>query len=62
MKTLLNKQHIWKAYDLTGNEALSYQEAAEIFNNKTGETFTYFNPSIYEFWKTYRKKGIVQTK
>ncbi|WP_350301206.1 SDR family oxidoreductase [Peribacillus frigoritolerans] len=62
MKTLLNKQHIWKAYDLTGNEALSYQEVAEIFSNKTGETFTYSNPSIYEFWKTYRKKGISTDK
>lgn len=60
--TLLNKEHLWKSYDLTGNESLSYQEVAEIFSNKTGKTFTYSNPSIYEFWKTYKRKGISTEK
>ncbi|PJN87640.1 SDR family oxidoreductase [Bacillus sp. mrc49] len=62
MKTLIHEEHRGKAYDLTGNEALSYQEVAEIFSEITGESFTYSNPSILEFWKTYRKKGMSNDK
>nr|WP_330219544.1 SDR family oxidoreductase [Peribacillus muralis] len=62
MKTLIHEEHRGKAYDLTGNEALSYQEVAEIFSDITGESFTYSNPSILEFWKTCRKKGISKDK
>ncbi|WP_285769067.1 SDR family oxidoreductase [Peribacillus sp. SI8-4] len=62
MKTLIQEEHRGKSYDLTGSEALSYREVADIFSRITGESFTYSNPSILEFWNTYRKKGMSRDK
>jgi uncharacterized protein YbjT (DUF2867 family) len=36
-----NKYHINKAYDITGREALSYSEAAEILSKEMGKKISY---------------------
>jgi uncharacterized protein YbjT (DUF2867 family) len=46
VKTLVddgNDRHNGKAYPLTGPEALSYYQAAEILSNPTGKKIDYVN-------------------
>lgn len=56
VKALTEKGHENKAYDLTGSEALSYYEVADIFTETLGRRITYRNPSIFRFaLRRYRK-------
>lgn len=45
------------AYDLTGSEALTYDEVAEIFTNVLGRKITYSDPSVFKFAWRMKKRG-----
>ncbi len=54
--SLFGAKHSNKAYELTGNEALSYYEVAEILSKALGRHISYRNPSLVSFiWRTWRK-------
>lgn len=54
---LFEEKHLNRAYSLTGSEALSYNEAAQIMSNVLRKTVRYSNPSVFSFfWKNYRKR------
>lgn len=50
-----NKQHMNKAYDITGQEALSYSQVAEILSNGIGRKISYININ-----ENTAKKGLKQ--
>jgi len=49
--------HENQAYDLTGSEALTYDEVAMIFTEVLGRKITYSNPSIVNFAWRMKKRG-----
>lgn len=56
-KTLFDDSHLNRAYELTGAEALSFDEAAAIFTEVLGETVRYTNPSLLYFvWRNWEKR------
>lgn len=52
------KKHQYKSYTLTGPEAVTYNEAANIFSEVLGRQITYSDPSIFKFRKTMIKNGV----
>ncbi len=46
------------AYNLTGPESLSFHHAAKIFSEVLGRKITYSNPSIINFFRKMKKRGI----
>lgn len=48
-KTLTEEGHENRAYDLTGDEALTYYEVADLFTEALGRKISYCNPSIFRF-------------
>ncbi|MGA4467104.1 SDR family oxidoreductase [Bacillus bombysepticus] len=57
-KVLTEQGHEFKAYSLTGNEALTYYEVADIISKETKQKITYTNPSILKFKRRMVQKGI----
>lgn len=57
-KVLTEQGHEFKAYSLTGNEALTYYEVADIISKVTKEKIIYTNPSILKFKRRMVQKGI----
>ncbi|MBJ7949086.1 MULTISPECIES: SDR family oxidoreductase [Bacillus] len=57
-KVLIEDGHKFKAYDLTGSEALTYYEVAETISKETKESIIYTNPSIFKFRKRMMQKGL----
>ncbi|WP_256941562.1 NmrA family NAD(P)-binding protein [Bacillus thuringiensis] len=57
-KVLTEDRHRFKAYALTGSEALTYYEFAEIISKETNEHIIYTNPSIFTFRKRMIQKGL----
>ncbi|HYX32534.1 MAG TPA: SDR family oxidoreductase [Oligoflexus sp.] len=55
---LIEPGHENKAYALTGDEALTYREVAEILSAELGRHIRYSNPSIFRFFHRMRKRGI----
>ena len=54
--SLSGAQHLNKSYELTGNEALSYYEVAEILSDVLKKPIAYRNPSLLSFiWRSWRK-------
>lgn len=49
--------HAGKAYDLTGSEALGYDEVAAIFSRELGRTIRYRNPSATAFLVRQLRNG-----
>lgn len=49
--------HDNQAYDLTGKEALTYYEVADIFTEVLGRRITYSNPSPFHFAWRMKKRG-----
>ncbi|MGJ7921661.1 SDR family oxidoreductase [Neobacillus sp. LXY-4] len=49
--------HDNKAYTLTGSEAITYYEAAEIMTDVLGRKITYTNPGVLEFRRTIINRG-----
>jgi uncharacterized protein YbjT (DUF2867 family) len=52
------QQHKQKAYDITGGEALSYGEAAEILSNEVGKKINYVNISDEDARKGMKDMGM----
>lgn len=50
--------HENKAYEITGPEALDYDQVAEILTQELGRTITYRRPSLLRFIRTQLAKGI----
>ncbi|ASL62600.1 SDR family oxidoreductase [Bacillus cereus] len=57
-KVLIEDGHEFKAYALTGSEALTYFEVAKIISKETKENIIYTNPSIFKFRKRMIQKGL----
>lgn len=53
----LLERHQNVAYDLTGNEALTYREVAETFSEVLGREVRYANPGIVQFALHMRRQG-----
>jgi len=54
---LVESGHEKKAYPLTGDVALDYFEAAQIFSDVLGREIRYTNPSRWEFIRRWRKRN-----
>ena len=54
--SLSGAQHLNKSYELTGSEALSYFEVAEILSDVLKKPIAYRNPSLLSFiWRSWEK-------
>ena len=54
--SLSDAQHLNKSYELTGSEALSYFEVAEILSDVLKKPIAYRNSSLLSFiWRSWRK-------
>ena len=49
--------HAGRAYDLTGPEALTYSEVADVFTEVLGRRITYADPSLLAFARRMRSRG-----
>lgn len=49
--------HDNQAYDLTGKEALTYYQVADIFTEVLGRKITYSDPSVFKFAWRMKKRG-----
>jgi uncharacterized protein YbjT (DUF2867 family) len=57
-RALTEPGHANRAYDLTGSEALDYDEVAAVFSSILDRRIEYANPSIPRFlWRRYREDG-----
>lgn len=54
---LTDPGHENRAYELTGAEALSYGEIAEILSDVLGREIRYVDPSPWRFWRRIRGRG-----
>jgi uncharacterized protein YbjT (DUF2867 family) len=52
------QQHEYKKYGITGNEALSYSQAAEILSNVLGRRISYVNITEEDARKAMKKMGM----
>ena len=56
-KAFFDQRHLNRAYELTGDEALNYDEIAAIFTSVLGRRVVYENPSLLKFvWQSWRVK------
>ncbi|MFW6270697.1 MAG: SDR family oxidoreductase [Bacillota bacterium] len=55
---LTNDNYLNRAYELTGKEALSYYEIANILSEKLGREIKYKDPSIIKFFYKKKKEGL----
>ena len=55
---LTEEGHIGKAYDLSGGEASTMQERAQIISDVLGRTISYFSPSAADWKKTMLGYGL----
>ncbi|MUG94396.1 NAD(P)H-binding protein [Scytonema sp. UIC 10036] len=58
VRTLMEDGHSHKAYTLTGGEALTYYEVADIFTAVLGKPIHYTNLSVWNFIKQMRDRGL----
>lgn len=58
VRILLEDGHFEKAYALTGREALTYYEVADIFTKVLGKSIRYSNPSLVKFIWEMRSRGL----
>jgi uncharacterized protein YbjT (DUF2867 family) len=58
VKVLSEENHLNRAYALTGSEALTYQQVADLFTEVTGQKFTYSDPSVIRFALRMRRRGL----
>lgn len=55
--TLTEAGHAGRAYELTGSEALAYDEVAQILSVALGRTIRYPNPNVLRFWaRMYQRR------
>jgi len=50
--------HENKAYTITGGEAITYYQVADIMTRLIGQEITYSNPSLFRFRKEMIDRGI----
>lgn len=55
---LTNTQYLNQELDLTGPDALTYDEIAAVLTKNLGEDFSYSKPSLWKFRQTMIKRGI----
>lgn len=55
---LTQEGHARRAYDLTGGEALDYDQVARLFSLALGRTITYRRPSLLQFLRRQRENGV----
>jgi uncharacterized protein YbjT (DUF2867 family) len=58
VRALIEDGHLNRAYPLTGNEALTYYEVADIFTSVLGKQIRYTNPSLLKFIWVMRSRGL----
>lgn len=57
--TSQTSEFIYRSYELTGSEALTYTEVAQTLTEVLGRKITYRNPSVLHFiWQKWRKENI----
>ena len=56
-RTLTEPGHEGQAYELTGSQALTYDDVAAIMTEELGRPITYSNPSILAFARRMRRRG-----
>ena len=57
--TSQTSQHLNRGYELTGSEALTYGEVAQLLTRVLGRTITYRNPSMLRFvWQKWRREHL----
>lgn len=57
-KVLVQKGHENKAYALTGSEALTYTEVAQLLTEELKRPIEYDKASLWKFWRFHRAKGV----
>ncbi len=57
-KILIGGNHKYKAYTLTGGEALDYYQVAEVFSSVLERNIVYSNPSPFKFRKVMIERGL----
>lgn len=57
-RTLTEEGHAFKAYPLTGAEALGYEEVARLATDVLGRRIVYSNPSMLRFVIEKRRQGL----
>lgn len=57
VKALTEPGHERRAYELTGSEALGYDEVARVLSESIDREIRYPNPSPWAFWKRMRARG-----
>lgn len=56
-KVLVQPGHEGRAYELTGREAPTYVEVAEVLTEVLGRRVTYADPTPWTFWRRHRDRG-----
>ena len=55
--SLTDPKHLNQAYELTGSDALTYGEVAQILTDVLGRRITYTNPSVVRFiWQKWQRE------
>ena len=57
-KVLIEDGYQNQAFEITGSEALTYEEVATLFTEILGRKIAYTNPSLVKFFLSNREKGI----
>jgi len=57
VNVLTRAGHENRAYELTGSEALTYDEIAAILSRELGREIRYTSPSPWTFWRRMRRRG-----
>ncbi len=57
VRVLTEAGHLNQAYELTGAEALSYRDVADVLTGVLGREIRYANPSAWSFWRRMRGRG-----
>jgi len=57
-RTLVEEGHGYKAYTITGSEAITYYQVADSMTKLLGRKITYTNPHLFKFRKEMIDRGI----
>ncbi len=57
-RTLVEEGHGYKAYTITGSEAITYYQVADSMTKLLGRRITYTNPNLFKFRKEMIDRGI----
>ncbi len=54
---MLDEQHLYKKYDITGCEAITYSQVAQIMSHILNRPIVYTKPSLIKFYRHMRRSG-----